>query len=173
MKHPVLNVKKDAVVYDDTEARLSSGLPRPPLPGSGPFFSRRRRKRGIPLTFLPLVAIAAGLFIVLRLVPNTPVNRVTIEGWQATLRVTPYQGKLIIGVTFLSSAAVPVDPADAQEATVAVSLPGTGEQVLVAAALVKSPITLRGDLPRAAGAKKVQAVVRVGRTRAMLWVPAP
>ena len=173
MKHPVLRVKKGAVVYDDTEARRSSELPRPALPGTGPFVARRRRKRGAPLTFLPLIAIALGLFILFRLAPNTPANRAVVGRWQATLRATPYQDKLIIGVTFLSSIAAATNAADVAEAKVRMSLPGTGEQVLVAGMLEKSPMTLRADLPRVAGAKKVQAEVSIGNAKATLWVPAP
>ncbi|MGA2641493.1 MAG: hypothetical protein ABSG21_11410, partial [Spirochaetia bacterium] len=66
MKRPVLQIKKGAVIYDDTEARRASELPRPALPGSGPFVSRRRRRRRGPYTFIPLLVIALGLFIVFR-----------------------------------------------------------------------------------------------------------
>lgn len=173
MKHPVLTIKKGAVVYDDTEARRASELPRPALPGTGPFVSRRSRKRGIPLTFLPLLAIAMGLFILFRIVPNTPVNRAIVAGWQVTLRATPYQDRLIIGVTFLSTVPVAANSSDVPEATARFSLPGTGERAFVAGALEKSPMTLRADLPHLAGSKKVQAEVSIGSARATLWIPVP
>ena len=123
--------------------------------------------------FLPLIVIALGLFILFRLAPNTPVHRAVVGRWQATLRATPYQDTLIIGVTFLSSSDASTNVADVVEAKVRMSLPGTGEQVLVAGMLEKSPMTLRADLPRVAGAKKVQAEVSIGNAKATLWVPAP
>ena len=59
------------------------------------------------------------------------------------------------------------------EATARISLPGTGEQLFLAGALERSPITLRGSLRRAGGAKKVQAQVSIAGTRATLWLPVP
>ena len=173
MKHPVLKIKKSAVVYDDTEARRASELPRPALPGTGPFFSRRRRRKGIPITFFPLLVVAIGLFILFQVVPNAAVRRSVLNGWQATLRATPYQGRLIVGVTFISNAPAAGNTGDAPEATARLSLPGTGEQVFVAGRLEKSPLTLRGELPRIPGVKKVQAEIAVGNARATLRIPAP
>jgi hypothetical protein len=173
MNHPVLRIKKDAAVYDDTEARHAAEVPRLALPGSGPFRYRRRRKRGIPLTFFPLVVIALGLFILFRVVPNTPVQRSVIAGWQVTLRITPYQDRLIAGLTFIAGAPVPEDQANAPQADARVSLPGTSEQVLLSGVLDKSPITLRGDLPRGTSAKRVSAEVRIGSAHASLWIPVP
>jgi len=94
--------QKGAIVYDDTAAKDASELPRPALPGSRPLTSPRRKRRGGRLTYFPLVIIAIGLFILFRIVPNTPVSRATLSGWQVTLHVTPYQDTLIVGVTFLS-----------------------------------------------------------------------
>jgi hypothetical protein len=173
MTHPVLRIKKGAAVYDDTEARHASEIPRLALPGSGPLPSRRRRRRGIPLTFVPLLVIALGLFILFRVVPNTPVQRSVVSGWQVTLRVTPYQDRLIVGVTFISSAPVPANQADMPEATARLSLPGTGEQAFIAGTLDKSPMTLRGELPRLGNAKRVKAEVSIGSAHAALWVPVP
>jgi hypothetical protein len=173
MKHPVLRIKKGAVVYDDTAAREASELPRPALPGTGPFFARRRRRRGIPVTFFPLLVVAIGLFILFQVVPNATVRRSVLNGWQATLRATPFQDRLIIGVTFISGSPVAGNPADAPEATARLSLPGTGEQTFVAGRLDKSPLTLRGDLPRIPGAKKVQAEIKVGNAHVTLRIPAP
>jgi hypothetical protein len=175
MKHPVLKIKKGAVVYDDTEARRASELPRPALPGTGPFFSRRgrRRRRGIPITFFPLLVVAIGLFILFQVVPNAAVRRSVLNGWQATLRATPYQDRLIVGVTFIAGSPVAGNAADAPEATARLSLPGTGEQTFVVGLLDKSPLTLRGELRRIPGAKKVQAEVRVGNAHVTLRIPAP
>ena len=173
MKHPVLNVKKGAVVYDDTEARHASELPRPALPGRGPSVSRRRGGRRGPFTYIPLLVGALGLFILFRIVPNTPVNRAALAGWQLTLRATPYQDRLIVGVTFMSSAPGAVKPSLVPEATVRFSLPGTAVQVIVAGGLERSPITLRGDLPHVGNAKKVQAEVSIGDAHVTLWLRAP
>lgn len=173
MKHPVLNIKKGAVIYDDTEARRASELPRPALPGSRPLVSRRRRRRGGRLTFFPLLVIALGLFILFRVVPSMPVNRAVLAGWQVTLRISPYQDRLIVGVTFILSAPTGESASPVPEATARISLPGTGEQVFVAGMLEKSPMTLRGDLPRIGGAKKVRAEVSIGTARSTLWLPVP
>jgi hypothetical protein len=179
MKQPVLKVKKGAVIYDDTAAQEASELPRPALPGSGPLRSRRARRRGGRLTFFPLLVIALGLFILFQIVPNTPVNRATVSGWRVTLHVAPNTDTLLVGVTFVSRAPLK-EPAqgapagaDLPEATVRFSLPGTGEQAFVAGNLVKSPMTLRGELPWLPGAKKVQAVISVGTAHVTLWQPAP
>jgi hypothetical protein len=179
MKQPVLRVKKGAIIYDDTAAQEASELPRPALPGSGPLWSRRAKRRGARLTFLPLLVIALGLFILFRVVPNVPVNRAAVSGWRVTLHVTPYENTLVVGVTFVSRAplegrAQGVQPGkDLPEATVRFSLPGTGEQAFVAGDLAKSPMTLRGELPWIADAKRVQAEVSVGAGRITLWQPAP
>jgi hypothetical protein len=173
MTHPVLRIKKGAAIYDDTEARHAAEVPRPALPGSGPLRSRRRGKRGIPLTFFPLLVVALGLFILFRVVPNTPIQRSVVSGWQVTLRVTPYQDSLIVGVTFIASVPEAVDPANAPKATVRLSLPGTGEQVFIVGGLDKSPMTLRSELPWPPNAKRVSAEVRIGSARAALWVPVP
>ncbi len=173
MKHPVLNVKKGAVIYDDTEALRASELPRPALPGSGPLISRRRRSRRGPFTFVPLLVVALGLFIVFRIVPGTPVNRAVLAGWEITLHVTPYLDRLIVGVTFISRVPPAASPSSAPSSTVRVSLPGTGVQTMVAGALEKSPTTLRGEVARMARAKKVQAEVSIGDAHATLWLPAP
>jgi hypothetical protein len=179
MKHPVLKIRKGAIIYDDTAAREASEFPHPALPGKGPARSRRRKKRSAGFTYFPLVIIAVGLFVLFRIVPNTPVGRVAVSGWQATLHVTPHGGRLIVGVTFLSKSPLklrsPEFPGGAEpvEAIVRFSLAGTGEQQFVAGDLVKSPMTLRGELPWVAGAKKVQAEVSVGTSRATLWRPVP
>jgi hypothetical protein len=179
MKQPVIRIKKGAIVYDDTAAKDASELPRPALPGSRPLTSPRRKRRGGRLTYFPLVIIALGLFMLFRIVPNTPVIRATLSGWQVTLHVTPYRDTLIVGVTFLSSTPVRV-PGEGSPAgpgfpgaAVRLSLPGTGRQAFVAGDLVKSPMTLRGELPWLKKAKKVQAEVSVGNTHVTLWQPAP
>jgi hypothetical protein len=176
MKQPILRIKKGALIYDDAAAREVSELPRPALPGKKAAVSRRRKKRSAGLTYFPLVIIAVGLFILFRIVPNTPVGRATVSGWQVTLHVTPYGDTLIVGVTFLSRSPLKRSQdsaAPALEAAVRLSFPGTGEQQFVAGDLVKSPMTLRGELPWIPGIKRVQAEVSVGGSRVTLWKPAP
>ncbi len=179
MKQPVLRVKKGAIVYDDAAAMEASGLPRPALPGTGPLGTRRRKRRSGRFTYFPLVIVALGLFLLFRIVPNTPVTRATLAGWQVTLHVTPYGDTLIVGVTFVSRSPLkePVkgSPAGSEvpDATVRLSLPGTGEHAFLAATLVKSPMTVRGELPWLPGAQKVQAQISVGTAHVTLWQPAP
>jgi len=154
VKPPVLKVRKGAQVYDDTAAQEASELPRPALPGSGPLRRGRRRPRRGRYTYFPLVIVAIGLFIFLQVAPNTPVSRASLSGWQVTLHVTPYNDRLIVGVTFVSRTPVE-ESGSAMKASVRVSLPGTAEQVLVSGDLEKSPMTLRGTLPWLRAAAKV------------------
>jgi hypothetical protein len=178
-KHPVLRIKKGSVVYDDRNAQFASEIPRPALPGTRPLRSRRGRRRGGRLTFFPLLVIAAGLFIFFRIIPNAPVGKTVLSGWQVILRATPIQDRLIVGVTFISTAgsnntaAQPAPGAPVQEADARITLPGTGEQVFVSGDLDKSPMTIRGDLPRISGVKRVQAEVSIGSAHASMWIPAP
>jgi hypothetical protein len=177
-KHPVLRIKKGSVVYDDRNAQVASEIPRPALPGTRPLRSRGRRRRGGRLTFFPLLVIAAGLFIFFRIIPNAPVGKTVLSGWQVILRATPIQDRLIIGVTFISTApsntaAQPAPGTPVQEADARITLSGTGEQVFVSGDLDKSPVTIRGDLPRISGVKRIQAEVSIGSAHASMWIPAP
>ncbi len=172
MKHPVLRIRKGAIVYDDTDAQRASEVPRPALPGSGPFVSRRRRRNRGPFTYIPLLVVALGLFVVFRVVPRTPVSRAVLAGWEIILRVSPYQDQLIVGVTFISRVP-PAESASPPAAAVHVSIPGTGGRMLLTGRLEKSPMTLSGELARTSGAKKVQAEVSIGDSHATLWLPAP
>jgi len=56
---------------------------------------------------------------------------------------------------------------------VRISLAGTGAQASAAGLLERSPMTLRGELARVSGAKRVKAEVSIGGSRATLWVPVP
>jgi hypothetical protein len=166
MKPPRLPIKKGAVLYDDSEQVRD--LPQPP-PRRRPA-PPRRRTRGVRVVLAPLLAIAAGLFILFRMVPHGATNRAVLSGWQTTLHVTRYEDGLIVSVTFVARSP---QRSPVPEAAASVSLRGTGEQVFLAGDLVKSPMTLRGRLPDNPGAAAVQAEVTIGGARVVLVATVP
>jgi hypothetical protein len=171
MNHPVLKIRKGASVYDDSEPARANAVPRPARPGDRPSAVRRRRGRRARLTFFPLLVVALGLFVVFRAAPRAPGSRAVLEGWQVILRVSPSPDGLNVGITFIAAAAdrVPIPaPAEAR-----VSLPGTAESIILRSILEKSPMTLRGSLPRLPGAAQVQAEVGIGAGRAVLRAAVP
>ena len=190
MKNPVLRVRKGAEVYDDSlaesERRLHAAeaaaqrhppawnaATAPAARGSG----RKRRRphaRRAGMTFLPLVVLAIGLVVVFRIIPRPPTNRASLAGWQAVLHATPYGNTLLLSVTFThgtpSSPLAPETPPAL--ASVQFFLQDTGERLTLAEALVKSPMTIRGQLPYRANVKKVQAEVSVGAEKKTLILAA-
>jgi len=166
MKPPIIRIKKGATVYDDAEQERDVLRPPPP-PHRRP--APRRRNPGGRSVLAPLIAVAAGIFIVFRVVPHAPASRAAIAGWQATLEVDRHDEELIVGVTFLARSR----PASRQEATARVSLRGTGEQVFLAGDLDRSPMTLRGRLPALPDARMVQAEVAIEDQHATLVAPVP
>jgi hypothetical protein len=176
MKNPILSIRKGAEVYDDSlaesERRLqaaeAAALRHPPAKRRRPHARRAR------MTFLPLVVLAIGLVVVFRIIPRPPTNRAGLAGWDAVLRATPYGNTLLLSVTFIhgtaSSALAPeIPPAIA---SVRFFLQGTGERLTLEEALVKSPMTIRGQLPWSASVKKVQAEVSVGAEKKTLTLAA-
>lgn len=171
MTPPHIRIKKGSIVYDDSGAQQETRPFRPDLRVTP---SRRRfgrRKVGPRASLFPLLIIAAGLFIFFRLVPHALAARSTVAGWQVTLHVTPYLDTLVVGVTFVSRAGKPA--ADAPEASVRVTLPGTDQEVVVSGALERSPMTLSGRLPATTGATRVQADVVIQGSRVRLTAKAP
>jgi hypothetical protein len=173
MKPPVLRIKKKSVIYDDTLAQQKDEPFRPSFSPTPSRRTVRRRKVGPRSSLLPLLAIAAGLFIFLRVLPHAPSSRAVVAGWQVTLHVTPWEDALIVGLTFVSRSvkaggSTPQGAAAAPEAAVRVFLPGTGEQVFLAGDLARSPMTLSGRLPAREGAARVQADVTILGSRATL-----
>jgi hypothetical protein len=176
MKPPVLRIKKRSVIYDDTEARQEGEPFRPSFSPSPSRRTVRRRRVGSRSSLLPLLVVAAGLFIFFRVLPHAPTSRAVVAGWQVTLHVTPWEDALIVGLTFVSRSAkaggsAPQEAAAVPEAAVRVSLPGTGEQVFLAGDLARSPMTLSGRLPAIPGAARVQADVTILGSRATLLAP--
>jgi hypothetical protein len=166
MNPPRIPIKKGAVVYDDAEQ--DRDIPRPPPPAGRP--PRRRRRPGARPLFAPLIVVAAGIFIVFRVVPHAPTNRSVLQGWETTLQVTRFEGDLVVGLTFVArSRPGPAAPPVMARAY----LPGTREQVFLAGNLDKSPMTLRGRLADLPGVKVVQAEVSIGTARVMLVAPVP
>jgi hypothetical protein len=168
MNPPRLRIKKGAVLYDDSDAVRD--LPKPPPPSRRRPAPPRRRRGGIRALLAPLLAIAAALLILSRVIPHAPSNRAVLSGWQATLHVTRYEDGLAVAVTFVARSPLrsPVPAAAAS-----VSLRGTGEQVFLVGDLVRSPMTLRGRLPDVPGAAAVQAEVTIGGARVVLTAPVP
>ncbi len=175
MKPPVLRIKRNSVIYDDTAAQQESEpfrLSLTPSPGR----TVRRRRVGTGASLVPLLVVAAALVVFFRVLPRAPTSRAVVAGWQVTLHVTPWQDTLIVGLTFVSRSAkpgagTPEKGAAVPEATARVSLPGTGEQVFLAGDLAKSPMTLSGQLPVVGGASRVQADVTIQGSRVTLLAP--
>ena len=120
---------------------------------------------------LPILIIAAAIFLLFRVLPHAQTTRGDVAGWLAALHVTPYEGTLIVGVTFVSrSGPVTGEP---PEATAAISLVGTDQQVLVRGSLDRSPITLSARFPGVPGAGPVTAEVAILGSRLGLSVPVP
>jgi hypothetical protein len=126
------------------------------------------------MTFLPLVVLAIGLVIVFRVIPRPPTNRASLAGWQAVLHATPYGNVLLLSVTFTHGAAssplVPESPPAI--ATVRFFLHDTGERLAREQSLVKSPMTIRGQLPYSASVRIVEAEVSVGAEKKTLTLAA-
>ena len=176
MKPPVLRIKKKSVIYDDTGAQQEGEPFRLSLAPSPGRLTVRRRRVGTRSSLVPLLVVAAGLFVFFRVIPHAPTSRAVVAGWQVTLHVTPREDTLIVGLTFVSrsgkaGADAPEGTAAVPEATARVSLLGTGEQVFLAGDLVKSPMTLSGRLPIVGGAARVQADVAIQGSRVTLLAP--
>jgi hypothetical protein len=176
MKNPVLSVRKGAEVYDDSPAEserraqaAEAAAQLNPPPGR-----RRPHARRIRMTYLPLVFVAIGLVVVFQGIPRLPTHRASLAGWQAVLRATPYGNVLLLSVTFIhDTASAPRVPDSPPEiAVVRFVLQETGERLSLEEALVKSPMTIRGQLPYSAVVKKVQAEVSIGADKKTLTLTA-
>jgi hypothetical protein len=173
MKQPILHVKKGADLYNDADE--SGPLPdvgtpaRQKRPGRGAI--RQLLRRG-GSTFLPLVVIALALLLVFREIPRGPGPRASILGWDVALRAMPYQGSLLVGVTFIrrgaESAGYRGAGAEAQTATVKFLARETGEGVAATEQLSRSPITLSGRLGDTGKVKTVAAEVAIGAEKTIL-----
>jgi hypothetical protein len=180
MKHPILHVKKGATVYDEEEARKETRrLLQPTLAKLRAARHPRARTRSAGLSTVALLVVAVGIFVVFRQASEVP--RATIEGWRVILRATPHDGLIIVGVTFIDASeppsAVPNGPTGTPKVTprasIRVSIPGTEERLDLAGALDRSPMTLRGELPGLAKARRVRAEVTIGSRSKTLWVAVP
>ncbi len=174
MTPPILRVKKGAVIYDDTEARRAAEeRPWRALPGGPGRPDPHEKGRRIRLTYLPLLILAVGLFATFYLAQHRPANRAVMEGWQVILRATPYQDRLIVGLTFIAGSSIPESPAGPPRARALVVLEGTGTRITLEGTLEKSPMTLRGEMPYSPGGRRVRAEISVDGARRALWVPVP
>jgi hypothetical protein len=174
MKHPVLKVKKDAVIYDDhAAAKEARRLLAPDLREMRAARPRRARGRRAGLSTASLLVAAIGVFLVFRQLPHNGVPRAELAGWQVTLRGTPHEGSLIVGLTFVSGTTGASPEAGARSAIAIVTLTGTDERLELEGALDRSPLTLRGEVPFTTVARTVRAEVTLGSSHVVLWVPMP
>jgi hypothetical protein len=164
MKNPVLHIKKGVERYVD------------PSPGSEAQPSGQRRLSDRPLqrkaaplrrgrlTFFPLLVLAIALVFVFRIIPRAPMNRATLMGWDAVLRAMPYGEVVLVSVTFIEKGHPGADLSGrpAPRAAVRFLLPDTGEQLSLSEDLVKSPTTLRGQMPYTVSVRRVLATVSIG-----------
>jgi len=166
MKPDTIHIKKGASVYDDAEEDRDLPQP-PPRPARRP--PARRRRPPSRSVLAPLIAVAAGIFLVFRVVPHAVANRAVVAGWQTTLHVARIEDGLVVGLTFVARGRPSAPP----EATARVFLRGTSEQVFLAGDLDRSPMTLRGRLPALPAARVVQADVSIAGARVTLVAPVP
>jgi hypothetical protein len=190
MKNPVLHIKKGVERYIDPPPGSEEELPRQgPLGTRPPKRSSARvpRRRG-RYAYLPLLILALALAFVFRVLPRPATNRAALMGWDVLLRAVPYRGAgsvggdpepvLLVSVTFIEKAqpGAELRSSQALPAVVRFLLPDTGEQLSVSGDLVKSPITLHGQMPYTDRVRKVLATVSVGaetRTLSMAAGKAP
>jgi hypothetical protein len=171
MKGPVLRIKKGAPSYDDNQQE-------PAAPSPAPQQQTRTRARAPGgrgrLTLLPILVLLLALAVVFRVLPRTPTNRALIGGWNTTLHATPYEGELLVAVTFIKDGlpGVVSPAADGPQAAVRVLLPDTGEEISFGGVLSKSPITLRGQMTFTTRVKSVRAEVSVGAEKKTLRLSA-
>jgi hypothetical protein len=177
MKHPVLRIKKGSTVFDDHEADMEvRRLRRLSLDTLRAARRPRSRKQRAGLSTVSLLIVAIGAFLVIRQAPEVP--RVSFQGWQVILRATPHDELIIVGVTFIAEAGaampLPASGTDAPEkASIRIVMTGTEGRLDLGGALDRSPMTLRGELPRSAKARKVKAEVSIGSESRTLWVATP
>ena len=138
--------------------------PRGPSTVMGRFF-RGISRRGRLLSLFPLLLVALAGVVFLRFVPR-PSSRAAIAGYEAVLRASPFEGALLVSVTFLPAGRTL--PAGAAEATVAFVLTDTGERLIVSEALDRGPSTIRGKMRYTGKEKKLTAQVRIADREAGL-----
>jgi len=171
MKPPILRIKKGSVIYDDSRAQRETVPFRPDLRVTPPRRRVRHRSIGPRASLFPLLIIAAAIFLFFRLAPRAQSPRAVVDGWQVTLRVTPYEGALIVGVTFVCRSTQLPDPAP--QASALVTLSGDAEPVLLSGILEKSPMTLKGRFPAYGPAGRVRAQVTIQGSHVTLAAPVP
>ncbi|HUJ73232.1 MAG TPA: hypothetical protein VL359_00180 [bacterium] len=171
MNPQILKIKKGSVIYDDTSAQQQTEPYRPDLTVTPSRRRIRRRSIGPRASLFPLLIIAAALFLFFRLAPRAQSPRAVVAGWQVTLRATPYQGTLIVGLTFVSSSEQV--PSPAPRASARVMLSGNPEPLLLDGALERSPMTLTGRFPAFPSPSRLQAQVVVDGSRVILSAPVP
>jgi len=171
MKPPILRIKKGSVIYDDTAAQRETTPYRPDLTVTPSRRRIRRRSVGPRASMFPLLIIAAAIFLFFWLVPRAQSPRAALAGWQVTLRATPYEGALIVGVTFVArSASLPVP---APETSAIVRLSGSPQPLILSGILERSPMTLTGRFPAYGSAARVQAQVTIQGSRVTLAARIP
>ncbi len=169
MKQPVLHVKKGAVVYDDTRgsmhARAESTGERTPPP------RRRRRSVRRGMTFLPLAVVALALAAALQLA--SPRDTARFTGWDARLRVVPYEGTLLYSLTFTPRPEPGQESGGTAAADATIVLPDTGASVDLSGSVGPEETTLRGQMLLPAKARRVRADVTIGGERRSLSAALP
>ena len=171
MKPPVLRVKKGSVIYDDSGARRETAPYRPDLKVTPSRRRIRRRAVGPRASMFPLLIIAAAILLFFWLVPRAQSPRAVVAGWQVTLRATPYEGVLIVGVTFVSRSARLSVPAP--ETSALVTLTGNPRPIVLSGSLERSPMTLTGRFPAYGAGARLQAQVTIQGSRVTLTAPVP
>ena len=175
VKHPVLRVKKGAPVYDDaapsrTHPDVLTALRARRARADRSLRRRRAGGRGLLIVLLA----AVGLFIVWTMTQKPATDdRGTAGGWQAILRATHSADTLILGVTFIAREGTILSAGGPPDVSIDFSVTRTDVHRSASGALDRSPLTIRADIPFAAGMTEARAVVKIGTASVSLRTRVP
>jgi hypothetical protein len=168
VRPPIIKIKKDAVkepeLHYDREERLSMHSASKPKEIRGFFRTflgfgqggSRRRGRISPL--FPVLLIAVAAIFIIRTMSGSRGGE-SIAGYGATLRADPYEGSLLVSVSFKPPTR---RPAVAPTATVRFILPDTGEELILSGDLAGEAPAIRGKMHYTGKEKSIKAEVRIG-----------